>query len=206
MKKLVVCLSLTFLFLSEGVSAQDGILIGREKSIANKTQTEWAARWWQWAFSFDRARSPITDRTGEMCVSRQAGEVWFLAGTYGTRRTERHCKVPAGKTLFFPLINYMTFRPQGSNESCMGLAKHAATMTDEPSALVLEVDGRRYEGLDAHRLKTPCFSLVEGQAEDAVADGYYVAVRPLTKGTHVLNFGGVLPTMMQAVTYTILVE
>ena len=79
-------------------------------------------------------------------------------------------------------------------------------LTDEPSALILEIDGRRYEGLAAHRLKTPCFSLVDGQPQDAVADGYYVAVGPLTKGKHVLNFGGVLPTMMQAVTYDLLVE
>lgn len=40
----------------------------------------------------------------------------------------------------------------------------------------------------------------------SAANGYYVMLRPLSPGEHVLNFGGMLPTMSQAVTYTLLVE
>lgn len=35
---------------------------------------------------------------------------------------------------------------------------------------------------------------------------YYVMLRPLSRGTHTLNFGGILPGMSQAVTYTLHVE
>ena len=31
-------------------------------------------------------------------------------------------------------------------------------------------------------------------------------LRPLAPGRHTLNFGGVLPSMLQAVTYTLIVE
>lgn len=186
--------------------AQEALLVPTTETVSGVSQVEWSQRWWQWAFSFESIRSPVADRTGAMCASRQSGDVWFLAGTYGTRRTERACTVPYGKTLFFPLINYLTLRGQGTNESCMSLASRAAALTSEPSALVLDVDGTRYENLRVHRLATPCFSIVPGEKADAVADGYYVAIRPLPRGTHVLNFGGVLPSMIQAVTYTLTVE
>lgn len=189
-----------------GARAQTGVLLPPDESIAGASQVEWSVRWWQWAFSFERVRSPISDRTGELCASRQSGDVWFLAGTYGTRRTERTCTVPYGKVLFFPLINHVTFRGEGSKESCMSLARRVAELTGRPSALILDVDGERYDGLEAHRLATPCFGLIPGQPPDAVSNGYYVALRPLSKGKHVLNFGGVLPDMLQAVTYTLIVE
>ncbi|MNW06579.1 hypothetical protein D3C71_2030120 [compost metagenome] len=88
----------------------------------------------------------------------------------------------------------------------MSLANRAAALTNEPSTLILDVDGKRFENLKAHRIASPCFSTVPGQKADAVSDGYYVAIPPLPRGTHVLNFGGVLPTLVQAVTYTLSVE
>ena len=171
------------------------------------SQLELSQRWWQWAFSFERSRSPVADRTGQLCASRQSGNVWFLAGTYGTARVIRTCHVPQGKTLFFPLINYVVFRPEGGDEPCDSLKEDAAEMTDAPAALVLDVDGRRAGDLRVHRFATPrCFSLVPGEPADAAANGYYVALPPLPRGTHVINFGGILPSFSQAVTYNIVVE
>ncbi len=141
-----------------------------------------------------------------MCASRQSGEVWFLAGTYGSQRVERTCKVPAGKTLFFPLINYLAIRPEGTQEPCVSLAARAASPLEGPTNLVLELDGKRFSDLGSQRLGSPCFAIVPGGPVDAVSDGHFVAIRPLSRGTHVLNFGGVLPSMMQAVTYTHFVE
>ncbi|MEK8034029.1 hypothetical protein AACH06_24660 [Ideonella sp. DXS29W] len=198
--------ALSLLWLMTSAQAVGPVVVPPNETVAGVSQTEWSVRWWQWAFSFERPRSPVADTTGALCASRQSGEVWFLAGTYGTRRTERSCTVPAGKVLFFPLINYVTFRAENSDESCDSLARRAARLTDNPSALILEVDGVRYDSLAAHRLPTKCFSLVSGQPADAVADGYFVAVGPLARGQHVINFGGALPSMLQAVTYTLTVE
>jgi hypothetical protein len=199
-------LAIALLLASASAVGKTDVLIPPDELVAGDSQTEWSVRWWQWAFSFERVRSPISDRTGEMCASRQSGDVWFLAGTYGTRRTERSCTVPFGKVLLFPLINYVTFRGEGTKEDCVSLAVRAAALTDRPSALILDIDGKRYNGLDSHRLATPCFGLVPGQHADAVSNGYYVAIRPLSRGRHVLNFGGALPDMLQAVTYTLTVE
>jgi hypothetical protein len=85
-------------------------------------------------------------------------------------------------------------------------------MTDGPQALVLDIDGQRVPNLETHRLATAeCFNVLarrEGapSAYPSAANGYYVMLKPLSPGKHELNFGGILPDMAQAVTYTVLVQ
>ena len=174
--------------------------------VAGVTQEEWSQRWWQWAASFEPGDSPVADRSGERCAAKQVGDVWFLAGTYGSRRVERACNVPVGKFLFFPLVNYIVLPPVHRPVPCSGLRDYARDMTDKPAFLLLDIDGHRFEHLDTHRLASPdCFDL-SGAGTLAASDGYWVMIRPLERGTHVLNFGGVLPELTQAVTYTLVVE
>jgi hypothetical protein len=188
-------------------SAHGADLIPATDAVLGESQEEWAKRWWQWAMSFDDDTSPVADETGVHCAREQQGEVWFLAGTYGTRRTVRTCRVPEGKTLFFPLINYITFPAAGSRETCLSLLTRAARLTEAPAALVLEVNGKKFSGLEAHRqFSKGCFPLTRGAASVAAGNGYYVALKPLPRGTHTVNFGGILPSMSQAVTYTLIVE
>jgi hypothetical protein len=195
-----------------GAQSTDAVLLTTDQTVAGKSQEEWSAAWWQWAASFDDDDSPVADRTGRMCGSKQSGSVWFLAGTYGTARTTRTCTVPAGKHLFFPLINYVVFPREGSQPSCGAVMRDAAEMTNDVSALVLDVDGKRFGSLVQYRLVTKrCFDLgARSEPPEkifpAAGNGYYVMLKPLTKGKHVINFGGVLPGMAQAVTYTLLVE
>lgn len=181
------------------------------QNVAGHSQAEWSQIWWQWAASFEDHESPVADQTGEFCGARQSGPVWFLAGTYGTRRTVRLCKVPRGKHLFFPLINYVVTRPLEREVSCESVMRRAASITQDVSALVLEIDGQRVEGLEAHRQPTKCFNIAERAVPKqfvfpSAANGYYVMLKPLPPGTHVINFGGALPSMLQAVTYTIVIE
>ena len=178
-----------------------------EQPVAGHSQLEWSQRWWQWAFSFDETRSPVADRTGQYCASRQSGEVWFLAGTYGSRRTQRSCRIPSGKYLFFPIVNYISSRPEGNATSCAALMKRAASLTDAPSALALEVDGQRFDASRIPRLAgQSCFSLVPGTPADAASNGYFVMLPPLSKGRHLIEFVGMLPSLAQAVSYTLDVD
>ncbi len=86
------------------------------------------------------------------------------------------------------------------------------SITDEPSSLVLDLDGDRLPDPEKYRQATKrCFDM--GALADprykifpSAANGYYVMLRPLSRGTHELNFGGVLPDMIQAVTYTLIVK
>jgi hypothetical protein len=64
-----------------------------------------AARWWQWALGQPANENPLTDTTGEYCGRGQLGTIWFLAGALGSDPVSRKCTVPAGYSLFFPVIN-----------------------------------------------------------------------------------------------------
>lgn len=210
----VACVLAAF-FLSPAV-AQTDIVVPPQELVAHTSQAEWSRAWWEWAGSFDGADSPVADRTGTKCGLKQHGPVWFLAGTYGTQRAIRTCKVPHGKYLFFPLINYVvmptTQTASCGAECCPFFAQTAKSITDRPSNLVLELDGRRIHDLAQYREATAeCFdmgALAEPKYRvfPSAANGYYVMLHPLSPGKHVLNFGGMLPAMSQAVTYTLLVE
>lgn len=79
--------------------AQPSPALAPAEAVEGLSQTEWSRAWWQWAASFDRDNSPVGDRNGALCDRGQSGPVWFLAGTYGTQRTVRTCKIPQGKYL-----------------------------------------------------------------------------------------------------------
>lgn len=179
-------------------------LVPPGKAIAGASQEEWSKRWWHWALSFDDEASPVADTDGQLCASGQSGPVWFLAGGYGSQRTVRSCRVPAGKTLFFPLVNVITFPPDDEREACASLMLRAEDQTEAPAALVLELNGRRFQGLEAHRQATRgCFLVAPDDDAPAAGNGYYVALGPLKAGRYTLNFGGILPGLQQAVTYTL---
>ena len=197
-------------------SGQPAITVAPDQPVANTSQVEWSKAWWQWAGSFDDVDSPVADRTGSNCHLKQSGPVWFLAGTYGTARTVRTCTVPRDKYIFFPLINYVVMPGSGGpgcpSSCCASYAATARAVTDDPSILVLEVDGQRVEGLSKYRqATTECFdmgALAEPKYRifPSAANGYYVMLPPLSPGKHVLNFGGILPSMSQAVTYNLVVK
>ena len=198
-------LAAMLLALNSTAFAKDISPIPANESILGVTQVELTKNWWRWAASFPQNSGPIADRTGAQCGKGQRGDVWFLAGAYGSQRVTRTCHVPAGKTLFFPLINFVMYW-QRPNYDCKELILDAASATNRPSALILEIDGMRFFDLDSHRLATDCFSLAPDRPPAVAANGYYIAIRPPSKGKHVFNFGGILPDITQAITYTIIVE
>lgn len=206
---MIACLS----YITPAVANERLILPPNEK-VSGISQSEWSAAWWQWAGSFDRSESPVADSSGERCQLKQSGPVWFLAGTYGTKRTIRTCRVPQGKYLFFPLVNFVAMpgTDKDCDCTCDTFKGYAKSMTDDPSFLILDIDGHRAQNLEAHRqAPSECFDMgakteAKYRVFPSAANGYYVMVPPLKPGKHVLNFGGTLPNMSQAVTYTLEVE
>ncbi len=96
--------------------------------------------------------------------------------------------------------------------TCDSVKGYAKSLTDNPAMLILEIDGHRVDNLDTHRQATKrCFDMGAKTPEKyrifpSAANGYYVMLPPQSPGKHVLNFGGALPNMLQAVTYTLEVE
>ena len=201
------------LVAAASASAEESYLLPPDEPVALVSQTDWSQTWWQWAATFEPAVSPVADRTGRYCTGNQSGDVWFLAGTYGSARTIRTCTVPRGKYLFFPIVNYVVMPNPSSGQtlSCAQVRGQAEQMTDDLLKILLEIDGRTYDGLAEHRQATQCFDLgaLAGPSlhlYPVAANGYYVMLRPLPPGEHVINFGGALPTNVQVVTYNLIVE
>ena len=212
-RRIVVALSLTVAACSSATTPRDASPLAADASVAGISQPDLTKRWWQWASSFETSESPVADPTGERCGAGQEGPVWFLAGTYGSAPAHRKCHVPAGKYLFFPLINYVVMPTCAEcRNTCDDTRATARAMTDRPMGLFAELDGRSFAGLEAHRVAASgCFNLAErvpGAPEIAptASDGYWLLLPPLAKGEHALRFGGSLPSLRQELVYTLVVE
>src|SRR6266568_2095937 len=78
-----------------------------------KTYGEWSAEQWKWLFSIPLSISPANDFTGANGAQGQSGPVWFLAGSFcpepptpcSNFTLTRILTVPAGKPLFFPILD-----------------------------------------------------------------------------------------------------
>jgi hypothetical protein len=166
---------------------------------AGQTYGRWAATWWQWALGIPAAVNPLTDATGEHCAQRQVDAVWFLAGSVSPDPVVRACVIPAGKSLFFPLINtiYGAFLNDPPNTRTESFVRTAGSCT-EPVQISASLDGytvakptRFFTG--ASGSQSPIFNVqlppgnVLGLDEIAVPElvlspsaeqGYYFFVRP----------------------------
>ncbi len=80
-----------------------------------KTYGEWGAAWSQWVFTTTTENCPVLDTTGEFALVNQSGQVYFLAGTFGTLTgspwetpvsVTRNVTIPAGIGLCIPIINW----------------------------------------------------------------------------------------------------
>jgi hypothetical protein len=165
------------------------------------TYGEWSAKWWQWAESIPKENNPAADETGQKCSQSQNGPVWYLAGTRGGPAV-RDCTIPAGKAILFPIINgecsYAEF-PSIKTES--ELRACAKADQDKVRSIEATVDGVKLKDLQKYRVQSPLFSItlpkdnvlgLEPQTTQAVGDGYYIILQPLSSGKHTVHFSGVL--------------
>jgi hypothetical protein len=189
-----------------------------------QTYGRWAAEWWQWALGIPAEVNPLTDTTGEDCAQRQVDTVWFLAGSVSSDPVVRNCEIPAGKSLFFPLINtfYGAFLNDPPETRTEEFVREAGSCTD-PAQISVKIDGfeirrptRFFTG--ASGSQSPIFNVqlppgnLFGADETTVPElvlspsaeqGYYLFVRPLSPGTHTMRWiaSGCTPGASQDITY-----
>lgn len=105
-----VLVALTLTVAPRGARASEANLnpgiLPPSSTAFGKTYGGWSAAWWQYVESQPASSNPLVDRTGAGCSAGQSGPVFFLVGTFGSGTATRDkCTVPAGKALFFPLLN-----------------------------------------------------------------------------------------------------
>ena len=204
------CAILCALFLQAPVlaagPADAAAVIDPDEIVFDRSQAEWSQAYLQWVATFARTSSPVSDTSGAQCAAKQSGDVWFLATSDGTAPVERSCAVPVGKTLFVPVASVL--ERSGSREpDCAAMARSASGNLQHVDALSLTIDGRAVDALRSYRQSSGgCFALGTRQvprveAKTAVADGYYVMLRPLSAGAHTLVVGARFDSVDVATTY-----
>jgi hypothetical protein len=172
--------------------------------------------WWQYALAQPATSNPLSDPTGAGCRVGQSGLVFFLVGTFdGSAATRDQCTVPAGRALFFPLINAIDFHVPGldTQDTPKKIWDDFLTFGFRADALQASVDGAPVGNLDpattpyrgcaapvagcvrAFSVTLPAGNVFgaligAGTYGPAVADGFYLLLAPLRPGAHTITFGG----------------
>jgi hypothetical protein len=158
----------------------------------------WAEAWVKWALTIPKCNNPILDTSGIRCAINQRGSVWFLAGTFGTS-VRRSCIIPASVGLFFPIIEKeCSFAEDGGQiHTEAGLANRAKYLMDLVIYMKLSIDDSIVKGLEKFRARSRVFDLffpednVYGVSKGytrSVTDGYWIMLKNLEMGKHVLRF------------------
>jgi hypothetical protein len=165
------------------------------------TYGEWTAKWWQWASSIPTKDNPTTDENGEKCaVGQNDPNVWFLAGTGGGEAT-RACTIPAGKAIFFPVLNVECDYLSQDLKTESDLRKCAKADQDKATNLQATVDGVAIPDLKMYRVQSPLFNMTLPNdnvfaappgTTQAVSDGFWILLKPLPLGNHEIHFSGSL--------------
>lgn len=195
-----------------------------------------AAAWWQWALSEPLDTNPLIGSytggpqcDGQPLTDTRAKE-WFLGGSFGADAVERTCTVPTGTHLFFPAFDLAVVRDPadpGDTEAHLFDQAHAyvgAALAATDFSMVVTVDGKAVPTKRIVRAEAGVFSgespIFVSEANpsgsyEAVADGYWVTLPPLSKGEHTIAWKvsaekagdtdpfkeGVQPFVPQEITY-----
>lgn len=184
------------------------------QEYAGKSYNELADEWTQWLTTEPIATNPAFDPDGRFCDSNQHGKVWFLASTFNGV-ADRRCEIPAGKSIFLSLGGvFVSFAPEfpAAGDPCSQLATDAEKVrcdvnSDAPAAPAISfeaaLDGEPIEDLFAYRTMSPPggftlriadpsfltdLGLPAGDRTPAMADGYFLYLKPLERGRHTLTF------------------
>ena len=192
-------------------------------SAYGATYGEWSGMWWHWALSLPADEHPLLDTAD--CSAGQAGNVWFLGGSFGTSEVERECTVPLGTALFFPVLNTTFIRTEPDETSEVAIAAVTAQQDQAEgmfASLTSHGDLMEITNLDDYRSPEAEFEigpvpagslgnvsgLEEGQTYFGAGDGVYLMLAPLPPGEHTFHFGGAYPQdgFSLDITYHITVE
>jgi hypothetical protein len=201
MKRIVVMalsVALALIVASPVASAQVG-----QGAKASGKAAELAADWWQWALSKPVEDNPLfggdPNYSEEQCdgqpVSDTPGKKWFLAGTLDGSEVQRTCTIPVGTQLFFPVVNVVVFPfPEETEEDVLAQANEFinSVLADPKLSMSVTVDGKEViESKRIVRAEAPLFSgespLLDPEPYEAVADGLWVTLPPLSKGEHTIH-------------------
>jgi hypothetical protein len=128
------------------------------------------------------------------------GPVWFLAGTFGSKEV-RSCTIPFGKSLLLsPIEIVCTPADTPGIKTEEDMRKCAKEDQDKVNLVKVTVDGVDIPAMTDCRFQSPPFSLTipennaagVPQETQGVSDGYFVMLKPPSRGEHEIRSVGSL--------------
>jgi hypothetical protein len=203
------------------------------QEFSGKSYNELVGKWTNWMVAEPIATNPAFDPDGRFCDRNQEGKVWFLASTF-EGVVDRTCEVPGGKAIFLSLGGvFVSFSPDfpAAGDACLqmetNLEKVRCDVNDDvPTApgtsFEVTLDGAPVRDLFAFRTQSqpggftlrvpnPSFltdlGVAPGNRAPAVADGYFLFLKPLKRGRHTLNLRMINPDQSErGVNYTLIIR
>jgi hypothetical protein len=179
---------------------------------ANKV-AELGDRWWQWIASLNNITdpNPFTELGQSGCdVGLQDdGRLLFLVGSTRDENTGdfpvHECKIEKGTSILFPIVNVLCDTLEvgtpffGANETTQRIC--ANNLVDRFDNLTVNIDGFEVKNPEQYRVDSPAggftFTAVLGNPVSippgtgtGVADGFWILLKPLKPGEHIISFSG----------------
>ncbi|MEH6824434.1 MAG: hypothetical protein V7629_11045 [Motiliproteus sp.] len=187
-----------------------GLVVAPGHALFGKSYQQLTSEWSNWLQKEPPGSNPAFDPDGLSCHFNQKGKIWFLAGTFGGV-ADRVCKVPANKGIFFPIFAAVSFAPEFLGEPpCEVLTSEVDQIRcdindDIPIApnvgLEVLINGEPISDLYSYRSQSQpggfifesgplfqAFGITSGDRFPAVADGYWILLKPLSPGVHTISF------------------
>lgn len=162
-----------------------------DEKVEGRSQSEWTQEYWKWSKSFPKGHQPSDDASGVLCNQKQLGPVWFLTGSSANTPVVRHCEVPAGRYIFFPVLTSLAETKPEDKVQCEQMSKLLDKMTTNITDLYVEIDKVKIPNFKLWRQTTDCFTLqTAGGMRYAASDGYWLMLKPLQPGNHTIRFRG----------------
>ena len=225
---LVASLASALVMLSPSFVSADPTLVliiqpANAATQTGKTYGEWSAAHWQYIYSIPAPTNPVNDPTGAKCGLQQSGPVFFLVGTFTTTTAptgnviatadRTACQVPAGVSLFFPILDAECSTAEGNGTTGAQLRACATSFIDGATNLEADIDGVSVKGLQdvgttIYRAQSPLFTFrllgnnllgLPPQFSPSVSDGVFLLLAPLGAGPHRIHFHGAAPISSTAV-------
>ncbi len=220
----VMLLGLSLAVSRVPASANNGLIsqVVPVDSVAyGRTYGDWSAAWWEWSFSIPALVHPIFDNGP--CTEGQSGPVFFLGGkacangdtTCNASVAVRNCTIPAGKAIFFPIVNVEDSAPEeiatgNPSFTINSMRQLVQDGTNGAAGLKVDLDGKSLDNLKTKFLVTSVafeytlpannelqalgLAIPAGTYSPAVDDGVYVMLKPLATGHHLLHFAAGFPS------------
>jgi serine/threonine protein kinase len=191
--------------ISTNVTSSTPIVSPGSPDLGNATYPQLVAEWGKWLMELPTTNSagvthPLFDSPLFDVGEGQGGDLWFLASPFAN--VNRNCAIPSDKWLFLGLLNDEASTledPPFYGLTGQDQAFWAGYIANHIVDIFCEIDGVPVPDLLSYRFTstqitftapTPWIFGTVGGTGTSTWDGYFILLRPLGSGLHILHYGG----------------